>query len=154
VRSRFVEAVLVALAMTGTVAVADARPQTIDVADIRPGMRGYGLTVLRGTEPERFDVEVIDVLHQFRPGQDLVLIRTPHPLLDRAHTVGGMSGSPIYLDGDRLAGAYAYGWSFGSEPVAGVTPIRSMLAEIDRPLRPDPFLRLAPPGRASMAHST
>jgi hypothetical protein len=32
-------------------------------------MKGYGLTVFKGTEPERFDVEVIGVLHDFRPGQ-------------------------------------------------------------------------------------
>jgi hypothetical protein len=79
-------------------------------------MKGYGLSVFRGTEPERFDVEVIDVLRNFRPNQDLILIRTPHPLLDRARGVAGMSGSPIYLEG-RLAGAYAYGWSSGTDPV-------------------------------------
>ncbi len=37
-----------------------------------------------------------------------------------------MSGSPIYLDG-RLIGAYAYGWSYGKDPIAGVTPISNML---------------------------
>ena len=101
-------------------------------------MKGYGLSVFRGTEPERFDVEVIDVLHNFRPNQDLILIRTPHPLLDRARGVAGMSGSPIYLDG-RLAGAYAYGWSYGTDPVVGVTPIANMLAELERPVRLDMF---------------
>jgi len=44
-----------------------------------------------------------------------------------------MSGSPIYLN-DKMIGAYAYGWSFGSEPVAGVTPIANMLGELARPL--------------------
>jgi hypothetical protein len=110
----------------------------IHVDEIVPGMRGYGLSVLRGTEPEQFDVEVIDVLHNFRPDQDLILIRTPHPLLDRARGVAGMSGSPIYLDG-RLAGAYAYGWSYGTDPVVGVTPIANMLAELKRPVRLDMF---------------
>ena len=109
--------------------------ETIDVDDIKPGMKGYGLSVFRGTKPDRFDVEVIDVLHGFRPNQDLILIKTPHPLLDRARGVGGMSGSPIYLNG-KLAGAYAYGWPFGSDPVVGVTPIASMLAELKRPIRP------------------
>ena len=94
-------------------------------------MRGYGLTVFRGTHPERFDVEVVDVMHNARPGMDMVLIRTPHPLLDRASSVAGMSGSPIYLD-DRLLGAYAYGWEFGVDPIAGVTPIANMLAESHR----------------------
>ncbi len=101
-------------------------------------MRGYGLTVFQGTQPERFEVEVIDVLHNFRPDMDLILVRTEHPILEHARTVAGMSGSPIYLDG-RLAGAYAYGWPFGLDPVAGVTPIASMLAERDRPVRPDAF---------------
>ena len=101
-------------------------------------MKGYGLSVFRGTAPERFDVEVIDILHNFRPNQDLILIRTPHPLLDRARGVAGMSGSPIYLDG-RLAGAYAYGWSYGTDPVVGVTPIANMLAELKRPVRLDMF---------------
>lgn len=106
--------------------------------EIHPGMKGYGLSVLRGTEPERFDVEVIDVLHNFRPNQDMILVRTPHPLLDRARGVAGMSGSPIYLNG-RLAGAYAYGWSYGVDPVVGVTPIANMLAELKRPVRLDMF---------------
>lgn len=102
-------------------------------------MRGYGLTVMRGMRPERFDVEVIDVVHNFRPHADLVLIRPSHPVLEHAGTVGGMSGSPIYIN-DRLIGAYAYGWEFGRDPVAGVTPIAQMLAELRRPRRTPPGL--------------
>ncbi|MCX7808725.1 MAG: peptide-methionine (R)-S-oxide reductase, partial [Deltaproteobacteria bacterium] len=115
----------------------------IRVDEIRPGMRGYGLTVFKGTEPERFEVEVIDVLHRFRPDQDLILIRTSHPILSDAPTVAGMSGSPIFIDG-KLAGAYAYGWLFGRHPVAGVTPIENMLRELARKPRstPPPLLPL------------
>jgi hypothetical protein len=134
-------------------AVAQSTSEFIHVDEIRPGMKGYGLSVFRGTEPERFDVEVIDVLHQFRPNQDLILIRTPHPLLDRARGVAGMSGSPIYLDG-RLAGAYAYGWSFGSDPVVGVTPIASMLAELERPVRLEMFPGARPLPGGPSAKST
>jgi hypothetical protein len=129
---------LCALALAATFAAGQARPSTIGVEEIRPGMRGYGLTVFRGEQPERFDVTVIDVLRNFRPGQDLILVRTDHPILDHASTVAGCSGSPIYFD-DRLAGAYAYGWPFGKDPVAGVTPIGSMLAEMRRARRPDAF---------------
>ena len=114
----------------------DAKPRTISVAEIKDGMKGYGLTVFKGTEPERFDVEVVGVLKNFRPSQDLILIKTPHPRLNVTKNVKGMSGSPIYLDG-RLAGAYAYSWaSFQVEPVAGVTPIAPMLAEMYRPIPP------------------
>ena len=119
-------------------AVGQSSSGFIHVDEIHRGMTGYGLSVFEGTEPERFDVEVIDVLHNFRPDQDMILIRTPHPLLDRARGVAGMSGSPIYLNG-RLAGAYAYGWSQGTDPVVGVTPIRNMLAELRRPVRLDMF---------------
>lgn len=113
----------------GTATRADVMP----VKDIKPGMKGYGLTVFEGTKPEKFDVEVIDVLKNFRPRQELILVKTKHPRLEVAKVVAGMSGSPIYLDG-KMIGAYAYGWTFGKEPVAGVTPIRNMLDEMERPL--------------------
>ncbi len=125
-----------ALSLPERLARADGRAQRRDVmgiADVRRGMKGYGLTVFEGTRPERFDVEVIDVLKNFRPKQEVVLIKTKHPRLDIAKVVAGMSGSPIYIGG-KMIGAYAYGWTFGSEPVAGVTPIRTMLDELELPL--------------------
>ncbi len=112
----------------------EGKASTIGVDEIKEGMKGYGLTVFKGTEPERFDVEVVGVLHNFRPSQELILIKTPHPRLNVTKNVRGMSGSPIYLDG-RLAGAYAYSWAaFQVEPVAGVTPIAPMLSEMRRPI--------------------
>jgi hypothetical protein len=129
--------VVVALGAGLPLARGDAKPSTIPTSEIKPGMKGYGLTVFRGTTPERFDVEVIGVLQGFRPGQPLILIKTPNPRLDVVKTVRGMSGSPIYLDGGRLAGAYAYSLAqFETEPVAGVTPIGLMLTEMRRPIPP------------------
>jgi hypothetical protein len=120
-----------------TLKIAAAVPANRDgimpVSEIKPGMKGYGLSVFHGTDPERFDVEVIGTIRQFRPHQDLVLVKTSHPRLEIAKVVAGMSGSPVYLDG-RMIGAYAYGWQFGAEPIAGVTPIQSMLDELARPL--------------------
>jgi hypothetical protein len=118
-----------------TIHLAQAVPANgiMPIGEIKPGMKGYGLTVFRGIEPERFDVEVIGTIRQFRPHQDLVLVKTSHPRLEVAKVVAGMSGSPVYLDG-RMIGAYAYGWQFGTEPIAGVTPIQSMLDELARPL--------------------
>lgn len=124
-----------ALALTPTLKAeaSGRRSDTLSIEQVRKGMKGYGLTVFEGTRPERFDVEVVDVLRNFRPRQDLILIKTSHPRLEVAKIVAGMSGSPIYLDG-KMAGAYAYGWSFGVEPIAGVTPIHAMLSDLDRPL--------------------
>jgi SpoIVB peptidase S55 len=111
-----------------------AAQPTIPTTEIREGMKGYGLSVFKGTEPEKFDVEVIGVLKNFRPSQDLILIKTPHPRLNITKAVRGMSGSPIYFNG-RLAGAYAYSLGmFSAEPLAGVTPIAPMLAELHRPI--------------------
>jgi hypothetical protein len=125
-----------AVASTVPLARGDAKAPTIPVSEIKEGMKGYGLTVFKGVDPERFDVEVIGVLHHFRPGEELIVIKTPNPRLDVVKTVRGMSGSPIYFDG-RLAGAYAYSLSsFEMEPVAGVTPIDLMLTEMRRPVPP------------------
>lgn len=127
---------LAGLGLTVPLAHGDAKPSTISVDEIRDGMKGYGLTVFKGTQPERFDVEVVGVLRNFRPSQALILVKTPHPRLNVTKNVRGMSGSPIYLDG-RLAGAYAYSWAaFQVEPVAGVTPIAPMLTEMRRPIPP------------------
>jgi hypothetical protein len=136
---------------------ATSRPDTMPVSQIHRGMKGYGLTVFEGTRPERFDVEVIDVLKNFRPRQDLILVKTKHPRLEVAKVVAGMSGSPIYLD-NKMIGAYAYGWSFGSEPVAGVTPIDNMIEDLQRPL-PDkifgwPLKTAASGGKAGGAHAS
>jgi hypothetical protein len=108
-------------------------PDVLPLSEVKPGMKGYGMTVFSGTEPEKFDVEIISTLHNFRPNQDLILIKTPHPRLNITRTVAGMSGSPIYLNG-KMIGAYAYGWLYGAEPIAGVTPIKSMLEDQARPI--------------------
>jgi hypothetical protein len=96
-------------------------------------MKGYGLTVFEGTKPERFGVEVLNIVKNWRTRQDAILIKTFHPRLDVVNVVSGMSGSPIYIDG-KMIGAYAYGPNFGKEPVAIVTPINNMLADLERPL--------------------
>lgn len=98
------------------------------VDEIRPGMIGYGKTVFEGTKVATFNIQVIGVLKKLDFGFDMILIKvTSGPVLDRKlQTVEGMSGSPIYIN-NRLIGAYAYGWNFEQEPVAGVTPIAAML---------------------------
>ena len=123
---------VVALGTSLPLAQGDTKPAIILPSEIKEGMKGYGLTVFRGTEPERFDVEVIGILQDFRPGQPLIVIKTPNPRLDVVKTVRGMSGSPIYLDG-RLAGAYSYSLSqFEVEPVAGVTPATGSTSNAER----------------------
>lgn len=102
------------------------------VAEVKPGMKGYGLSVFSGTKIEQFDVEVVDVVKNFNPKYDAILVRCPQEFLKETGPIAGMSGSPIYLYDDsgqaRMVGAFAYGWPFAKECLAGVQPIEYMLA--------------------------
>lgn len=96
------------------------------IDQIQKGMKGYGLTVFEGTNVEKFDVEILGVLHNIGPGQNLILARVDSPVVQRTGIIAGMSGSPIFIDG-KVIGALAYAWQFAKEPVAGITPIEEML---------------------------
>ncbi len=109
--------------------------ETLRPEQLKPGMKGYGLSVFRGTKPDRFEVEIVGVLKNSLPKQDMILIKMSGANLERHKVIAGMSGSPIYIDG-KLIGALAYGWFFENDPLAGVTPIHNMLAEIDRKAEP------------------
>ncbi len=107
-----------------------AAAETMPLANIQKGMRGYGITVFEGSRLEKFDVEILGVLHNIGPGQDLILAKVDSPLVRRAGVVAGMSGSPVYIDG-KVIGALAYSWQFAKEPIAGITPIEEMLKIAD-----------------------
>src|SRR3982750_2489853 len=100
---KYFPAIIAALVLfVGTTARADT-PALFDpnrhmrVDEVRPGMKGYGLTVFQGTKIDRFDVEVVSVLHKFNPKYDVVLIRCTGEKLEHTGPVSGMSGSPIFL---------------------------------------------------------
>src|SRR5438477_12977838 len=119
--SRCVVVLLAAITLT-----CSAFAATMPLSQVRKGMKGYGLTVFEGTKLEKFDVEIIGVLNNIAPGQDMILARVDSPEVQRAGVIAGMSGSPIYIDG-KVIGALAYSWQFAKEPIAGVTPIDEML---------------------------
>jgi SpoIVB peptidase S55 len=100
--------------------------ERMPLADVQKGMKGYGLTVFDGTKVEKFDVEILGVLNNIGPDQNLILARVDHPVVARAGIIAGMSGSPVFIDG-KVVGALAYAWQFAKEPVAGITPIEEML---------------------------
>lgn len=98
---------------------------TFPLDEVRRGQKGYGLTVFAGTEPERFDVEVVGVMRNMSPDTSYILARLTGHGLERSGVAGGMSGSPVFIDG-RLAGAVAFSWAFTHEALAGITPIETM----------------------------
>ncbi len=104
-------------------AVADAGLFPLEA--VRPGLTGYGLSVFEGTEPERFEVEVLGVWRNTQPSTSFILARLKGRGLEASGVIAGMSGSPVYIDG-RLLGAVAFSWLFANEAVAGITPIEQM----------------------------
>jgi hypothetical protein len=111
---------------SAAVAETPAPAGKMPLSEVRKGMKGYGLTVFEGTQVEKFDVEILGVLENIGPEQNLILARVDHPVVARAGIIAGMSGSPVFVDG-KVIGALAYAWQFAKEPVAGITPIDEML---------------------------
>jgi len=99
---------------------------------LRRGMKGYGLSVFAETKIERFDVEIVSVVTNWGPHQDVILARLSGKGLEKSGVIAGMSGSPVYMrdeDGkDKIIGAVAYGWPLGKDPICGIQPITQMLA--------------------------
>ena len=102
------------------------RSKYIGVDEIKPGMQAYCLTIYKGTEIEKFPLEVISVIRKQRPGRDAILVQGTDERFMRTGPVMGCSGSPVYIDG-RLAGALSGGWRYSKDPLYLVTLIKDML---------------------------
>jgi hypothetical protein len=103
------------------------RVQIFKEADLKPGMTGYAWTVLSGAEPEPIPIEIMGILkNQWGPKQDIILAKMGGKAI-RTNVAGGMSGSPVYIDG-KLLGAVALRFSvFSPDAICGITPIELML---------------------------
>ena len=123
------------LTLTGFFALASlvwAAIPTIAVEELKPGMTGYGKTVIEGAKIETFDVEVLGVTGTETGGYN-ILIKASGPLLQKSGGIAqGMSGSPVYING-RLAGAVAYGQAFSDPNYCFLTPIDEMLQLFAQP---------------------
>jgi hypothetical protein len=95
--------------------------------EVRPGMKGIAWTVFSGTEPEPVPVEIIGRWENaLGPKKDVILGKMGGKAV-RTNVAGGMSGSPVYIDG-KLLGAVALRISvFSPDAICGITPIEDML---------------------------
>lgn len=114
-----------------------------------PGSRGYGLTVYQGTRIERFSFTVLGVAPRALRGTDMLLVRIDDGPLTRyrSSVMGGMSGSPMYVNG-KLIGALGYGYTGAKIPIGGVTPIQSMRKVLKESKEGPPVSRLSHPLKA------
>jgi hypothetical protein len=104
---------------------AAAPPETYPLAKVQPGQTGYGTSTFSGTKPERYTFEVISVVHNMLPKQDIILFRSSDPKLVATGVWRGMSGSPLYID-DKLVCAVSYAWPFSKITMGGCTPVDYM----------------------------
>jgi hypothetical protein len=101
--------------------------EILKASDIKPGMQGTAWTVFTGTDPEPVPVEILGLWkNAWGPRQDIILAKMGGKAA-RTNVAGGMSGSPVYVDG-KLIGAVALRLSFFSpDAICGITPIELML---------------------------
>lgn len=133
-RTRQSWALMMALALC---AAALGAPDFMPVSELSSGMRGKGLTVFQGAQPEEFEVEILGVLEGAWPKGDMIIARLHGPQFDEAGVASGMSGSPVYIDG-RLLGAVAFTWRDLKVPLCGISPIHSMMEAFQPPAGPKP----------------
>ncbi len=115
------------------------------LSQIHRGLQGVAYTVFEGTNPEPMGVEILGLLHNaIGPRQDMILARLEGPKPDYTGVVAGMSGSPVYINGE-LVGALSYRIGmFSKEPIAGITPIQQMLGVENQPAGPAEEIAAAP----------
>ncbi len=109
---------------------AGAGPEPYPLAKVQRGMTGYGLTTFAGTKPERWTFEVVSVVRNMLPKQDIILFKSDDPKLALSGVFRGMSGSPMFID-DKMVCAASYAWPFNRITFGGCTPIEYMKKEGD-----------------------
>ena len=110
----------------------------IPLSEVKRGMKGKGYTVFSGTTVEEFECEVVSVEYNFVPGWHVVWMEGLSDNFKRTGVAGGMSGSPVYIDG-RLMGAVSLGGFSQREHsnLFGVTPIELMIKVAQRGMEPN-----------------
>ena len=103
------------------------RVEILPLKDVKPGMKATAWTVFQGTVPEPIPLEIIGRWKdQWGPNQDVIIAKMGGKAI-RTNVAGGMSGSPVYIDG-KLVGAVALRLSiFSPDAICGITPIEEML---------------------------
>ena len=108
-----------------------AAPSYMDVKGIKAGMTGYGLTVFKGTEPERFDFTVIAVTKGDGGLSDLILVRVSGKNIELSGGIAaGMSGSPCYIS-DKLVGALSHVLEGPDSDYGIITPMAEMVKVLE-----------------------
>ena len=121
-------AACLALSLYTTSPVLAALPPMLSAEQVFPGMHGTAYTVVDGTgEIKTFDVDIIGTIDQGKGSSRRIMAKASGPVVEMTGgALQGMSGSPIYIDGE-LVGALSAGFK-GMDPYTFlITPIGDML---------------------------
>jgi hypothetical protein len=138
------------LTFLSVAAPASAGDPIMPLDQVRSGMQCTGYSVVRGTEPAEFDVEVFDVIDGDPTLEGpRILIGVSGPAIERTGLGPGFSGTPVYCpDGAgtaRVIGAISESIGEYGGKVGLATPIEAVLSVIRfRPARADPPRRRSP----------
>lgn len=108
------------------------------LSEVRPGMKRKGYTVFSGTRVEEFDFEVVSIHYNRFPGLHIVWAKGLSGNFKRTCSAGGMSRSPMYIDG-RLMGALSRRHRNQREHanLFGITPIELMVKVTEYGMHPN-----------------
>ena len=127
VKSIMAIAIIFVLSTAIIAAPADIMP----VSEVKAGMKGIALTVMDGTIPEEFNIEVVAIMKNAGYLSDLILFRASGAVIEKSGgIISGMSGSPVYIGG-KLVGAISHLLYQGSPNYGLITPIEDMLYIFD-----------------------
>ncbi len=88
-------------------------------------MKAAAWTVFQGTRPEAVPVEIIGIWENaWGPRQDIIVAKLTGNA-ERTNVAGGMSGSPVYIDG-KLVGAISLRLSVFSRRMRSAASRRSV----------------------------
>lgn len=124
---RLALATVVAASLALAQAPKAGKVETFPLDQVKPGMKATAWTVFEGSEVEPVPIEIIGTWkNAWGPKQDIILAKMFGKAL-RTGVAGGMSGSPVYIDG-KLVGAVSLRISvFSPDAICGITPIDLML---------------------------
>src|SRR5437899_12200375 len=88
----------IALSMAFSFNLSGQKTKFMSVDEVRAGMKGFGKTVFQGTKIEQFDVELLGVLKNFAPKQDMILARRSGVPLARTGVIAGMCCGRASID--------------------------------------------------------
>ncbi len=117
---------------------AELNVEMFPLDDLKPGLKGIGKTVIRGTEIQEFAVEVLELIPEGGfDGGPMILARFTGDVIDFSNGIaGGYSGSPVYIQG-KLLGAVSMAMPYTDTHVGGITPIQQMLKALPYYEEPD-----------------